>query len=197
MKKLVVLIGACAFAACMPISRIKQDSGKPTLVSEFGVQTPASAAKRDKLPTAEASAPSRALDMSDPTGGRLSLVEMHRMAMRDNESLKSEMRAREQQIAEIESAREAFRARAAELETETKKMQKGFEEMSKENLDLKSQLLEAAIRVAELEKQLLQTKIDALKTRKPAAKPAEKKPEAHPETPEPAHSEPEKKEKGH
>lgn len=176
MEKMAILAScALALAGCVPTARLKQDSGAPTLSSEIGVKSPAGP-KREKLPAVEASSPSRALDAGDPTGGRLTLVEMHHRAMRENEALKSEIRAREQQLAEAESAREAFRARSVELDGEVQKMKRGFEEMSKENLDIKAQLVEAAIRVAELEKQLLQTKIDALKSRKPAAKPPEAKP---------------------
>lgn len=194
-EKWSIALCVLALAGCVPSARLKQDSPTPTLVSDLGIKSASASARRDKLPAVEASSPSRGLDTGDPTGGRLTLVEMHRMAMRENEGLKSDLRARDQQMAETSSSREAYRARSVELESEIQKMKKSYDETMKENQGLKTQLLEAAIRVAELEKELLQVKIDALRTRKPSAK-AEPVPEKKPEpTPAPAHgAEAEKKE---
>lgn len=160
----LVVLGSLLSASC----QLRRPTEVTSVPEAAPAQEPSTAFRRDKIPPVDAQGPARGLDIVDPTGGRLTLVEMHRQTVREVEGLKSELRAQQQQIAALESDATAFGHQMNALREELAQSRSQREDLEKEKQELVAKLLDANFKQVEAERQLLQIKISTLKEKRVA-----------------------------
>jgi len=115
-----------------------------------------------KHPVEKISAPARELDVMDQSGGRLTLIEMHRKKIREVEDLKTRLRVKDQQIAASKASNEELLNQFEKLTKEREKETVSHEKLLKENREITTKLLNATFKQAQAERELLTFKIKIL-----------------------------------